>query len=87
METIDITIEDYREQYVAKVGHGDDIVIAGNESDGYYFTTADGVFETAPGVEVPDYILQQPWSYKADEIDNPAAKYYKIGERLYEWIG
>ena len=85
---VNATPEEWLEEY-RKFCDTDDIALA-QDGDGYYFTTADGKYNTDDDANLPDYILDQPWSVLQEELDNgaiePKKTYYKIDEsgRLYE---
>ena len=93
MRALKMTIEEFRDEYIkAEVGEefADDVVIAGDEKDGWYFRDADGRDVADAGV--PAYISEQPWSYRPDEVMDNAAEgegwYAYIDGRFYEmpWL-
>lgn len=89
-EVITMTPEEYLAAFLEHFGTEDAVLC--NDGDGYYFTDLDGNYNTDEGVYVPEHILEQPWSYPVDELeqrdpDDLDEVYVHIegdDERLYE---
>ena len=93
MRAIRMTIEQFRDEYIkaeAGLDNADDVVIAGDAEEGWYFRDAEGRDVADDGV--PSYISEQPWSYLPDEVMDNAAEgegwYAYIDGRFYEmpWL-
>jgi hypothetical protein len=58
---------DYKVLYAQRCGQEGNIKLQ-YENNTYFFTDKEGRYNTEPGVIVPDYILNQPESYDADDF-------------------
>lgn len=85
-KVIETTPEKWLEGY-RRWSASNDLALAQDDGGVYYFTTLDGVYNEAPGVTVPNHILNQPWSVAVEEFDNGAMEmegtYYKIDDTGY----
>lgn len=65
---VSMTPAEWQLQYSAGKPWADDLVLR-RDADGYHFVSRGGAYFTDSDVYVPDYILNQPWSYSVAEIE------------------